>query len=56
MTGDDDKTFEATSLTLLIAKGRVGRRRLFPSTLAWLLNVLWLEVLQRSSFSPVSHP
>jgi len=55
MTGDDDKPFEAASLTLLIAKGRLGRPRLFPSTLAWLLNVLWSEVLQSASFSTVSH-
>lgn len=56
MTGDDNTTFEATSLTLLIAKGRLDRRRLFPSTLTWLLNVLWSEVLQSGSFSPVSNP
>ncbi|SOC48375.1 hypothetical protein SAMN05892877_1552 [Rhizobium subbaraonis] len=55
MTGEDDATFDATSLTLLIAKGRLGRRRLFPSTLAWLLNVLWSEVPQSASFSTVSH-
>lgn len=45
ITGDDDVSSEATSLTLQIAKDRLCTRRRFPNRLSWLLHILWSDVL-----------